>query len=81
MLDLLKLVLDRDLQLENLVGVVLVFDRLGDLQGFLVHGGLEQALSVVHFVLVDVWEEFGELVVHVCSISVILNLEVAVSEE
>ena len=36
---------------------------------------------MVEFVLSNIWVEFGELVVHIGSASVILNVEVTVSEE
>ena len=36
---------------------------------------------MVEFVLSNIWVEFGELVVHVGSTSVVLNVEVTVCEE
>jgi len=78
---LLELVLDSNLELENAVSVILVFDLLGNLLSLLIHSSLVEGLSVVHLVLVHVWVELGELVVHVSCIAVVLNLKVAVSEQ
>ena len=36
---------------------------------------------MVEFVLSNIWVEFGELVVHISSASVVLNVEVTVGEE
>ena len=36
---------------------------------------------MVEFVLSNIWVEFGELVVHVGSTSVVLNVEVTICEE
>jgi hypothetical protein len=81
MLDFFKFVLDGNLQLKNLVGIVGVLNRLGYLLGLCVHSSLEQGLCVVQLVLVIIWKELGELVVHVRGIAVVLDLEVAVSKE
>ena len=76
-----QFILDMGLELEDLIRIFWIFDLLGNFRCLLVHSSLEQALSVVEFVLSNIWVEFGELVVHVGSTSVVLNVEVAVSEE
>lgn len=76
-----ELVLDVHLQLENLFRVVWVIDLLGNLRGFLVHAGFEQALGMVKLVLDHVRVELGELVVHFGRVAVVLNVEVAIGEE
>ena len=69
------------LQLEDLVCVLWIFDLLSNLRRFLVHASLEEALSMVELVLGDVWVELCQLIVHVGSGAVVLDVEVAVSQE
>ena len=76
-----KFILDVDLELEDLVGVVRVIDLLGNLGGLLVQAGLEEALGVVESVLDDVGVEFRELVVHIRGTRVVLDVEVAVGQQ
>ena len=77
----LQLVLDVHLQLHNLLSVLWMVDLLGHFRGFLVHTGLEQALSMVKLVLDHVRVELSQLIVHVGCASVVLNVEVAVGEQ
>jgi hypothetical protein len=74
--NLLKLILNGDLELKDLLSVVGVFDLLDHLGSILVHGSLKQALSVVELVAVHIREELGELIVAVGCVSIVLNLEV-----
>ena len=76
-----KFILDVHLELQDLVSKIWVIDLLGYLRCFLVHTSLEEALSVVEFVLDDIWVELGELVVHVGGAAVVLDVEVAVREQ
>ena len=69
------------LELENLVGVFWIFNLLGNFGCFLIHSGLEQALSMVKLVLSNIWIEFSELVIHVGSACIVLNVEVAVCQK
>ena len=78
---LLQLVLDVHLELQDLVGVVGVVDLLGHLGSLLVHASLQKALGVVQLVLDDVGVELGELIVHVCRATIVLDVEIAVSEQ
>lgn len=80
-LDLLELVLNGDLELQNSVIILSVLDGLENLLSLRVHGCLEERLGVVEFVLVDVREEFAELVVAIRGIAVVLDLEVRVAQE
>jgi len=34
---------------------------------------------VVKLIAVDIWEELGELIIHISGVSIVLNLEIAVS--
>ena len=79
--DFFQLVLNCDLELQNLLGVVWVLDLLHNLGGVLVHGSLEQTLGVVKLVAVNVWEELCKLVVAICRVSVVLDLEITETEE
>ena len=78
---LFQLVLDVHLELQNFVSVVGVINLLGYLRGLLIHASLEEALSVVQFVLDHVLVELGELVVHVSRTAVVLDVEVAVGKQ
>lgn len=65
MLDLFKLVLYSNLKLENLISIVGVFNLLSNFLSLSVHSSLEERLSMVQLVLVDIWIKLGELVIHV----------------
>ena len=78
---LFKLVLDVHLELQDFVGVVGMVNLLCNLGSLLVHARLQETLSVVQLVLDDIWVELGELIVHIRSATVILNVEVAVCEQ
>lgn len=72
------------MQLKNLVLVISVVYLLQHLEGFRVHGAFIEALSVVELVRVEgvtIWEELRQLVVTVCGTSVILHLEITVTEQ
>ena len=81
MINLFKFILNGNLKLKNFVCVILILNGLANLLGFLVHGSLEEGLSVVHLVLVNLWEELGKLIIHICRVTVVLNLIIAVSEK
>ena len=81
MSHLLKFILDMSLELENLVGVFWILNLLGNFRCFLIHSSLEQALSVVELVLSDIWVEFRKLVIHIGCASIVLDVEITVSEE
>ena len=69
------------MELQNLLGVVWVLDLLHNLGGILVHGSLEQTLGVVKLVAVNIWEELCKLVITICRVSVVLDLEITETEE
>lgn len=69
------------LYLDNSVLVSRVFNLRCHLSSFSVHASLKQRLSVVELILCHVGIELGELVVVFGGFSVVLDVEVAVSEE
>ena len=81
MCHLFKFILDMGLELENLVGVFWIFNLLGNFGCFLIHSSLEQALSMVKLVLSNIWIEFSELIIHVGCASIVLDVEITVSEQ
>ena len=46
-----------------------------------VHSVLEQGLGVVKLVALIIWVEFGELVIHLAGLLIVLDIEVTVGEE
>jgi len=70
-----------NLELKNLLGVFWVVDLLSNLRSFLVHASLEEALSMIQFVLNDVGVELGQLIVHVGGTAIVLDVEIAVSKQ
>ena len=81
MLNLFKFILDSNLQLKHLVSVIRVLDLLAHLGCVSIQSSLEEGLSVVHFVGVNVRKEFGQLIVAVGSVTVVLNLEVREAQQ
>lgn len=69
------------LKLNDTVGILGVLNLLGHLASLGVEASLKKALGVIKFVLGHVGVEFGELVVHVGCVSIILHVEVAVGEQ
>ena len=76
-----ELILNMGLKLQDLVSIFGVFDLLCNIGSLQVHTCLKQALCVVKFVLGNIWEELRELVIHVSSATVILDVEVAVCQK
>jgi hypothetical protein len=69
------------LELDDLLLVDGTLNLLGNLGGLSVLASLEEALSVVELVLLDLREELGKLVIMLGSCSVVLNVEAAVGEQ
>ena len=79
--DFFKFVLNSDLELKYLVTVLWVFDLLRHLLCLSVETGLIERLSVVESVGVYFWEKLGQLIVHVCRLSVILDVVIAMPKQ
>ena len=47
----------------------------------MVHGCFEETLGVVKLVAVNVWEELCKLVIAICRVSVVLDLEITETEK
>ena len=77
---LLKFILDVNLELDNAFGVNRVLNLLSNFARLNVETSFKQALSVVQLVLSHVGVELRQLVIHVCGIAIVLNVEVAVRE-
>ena len=69
------------MNLNDAVGVLGVFDLTCYFTSFNVHASFKERLGVVKFVLSNIWVEFGELIIVLSSLRIILNVEIAVSEE
>lgn len=70
-----------NLELQDLVCVLLALDLLSNFACLRVSTSLQQTLGVVKLVLVHVREELCELVVHLGRVSVVLDIEVAMTEQ
>lgn len=70
-----------NLELQDLVGVFLALDLLGNFACLRVSSSLQERLGMVKFVLVYVGVELGELVVHLSGVSIVLDVEVAMTEK
>ena len=81
MTDLFEFILDSDLELDYLVLVLGTGDALAHLEGLLVHATLVQALGVIDLVVLCVWEETGQLVVHVGRVLEVLHMVIAVAQQ
>ena len=57
-----------------------MLNLLSYLKSLCVHASLIETLSMIQLILVDIWVEFGELVVHVGRIGVILDVKVAIAK-
>ena len=79
MLDLFKLILNCNLELENPIGIFSVLNLLHYLLSFHIHGSLEKGLRMVELILINIRIKLRQLIVAICSISVILDLKIAVS--
>ena len=79
MSDFLELVLTSYLQLENFVCVILVFNLLSYLLGFIVHNIFVERLGMIELIGVYFWVELGELIVHICSVSIVLDVVVTIT--
>ena len=78
---LFELILDVSLKLQDLLSVLGVLNLLGNLGSFLIHASLEETLGMVKLVARDIRVELGKLIILISSISIVLNIEVAMSEE
>ena len=47
----------------------------------MVHGSLEKRLSVIEFILINIREKLGQLIVAISSITIVLDLKVAVTKQ
>jgi len=70
-----------DLKLQDLVSILLTLDLLGNFACFGISSSLQERLGMVKFVLVYIGVELGELVVHLSGVSVVLDVEVAMTEK
>ena len=81
MCHLLQFILDVHLKLQDSFCILLRLDLLYHFGCFVVQASLEQTLRMVHLVLVDIGIELRQLVIHICRTCIILNIEVAVTEQ
>jgi hypothetical protein len=81
MCHLFELVLDVALNLQDPVVVLRVINLRRDLAGLGVHARLQKALGVVQLVVGHVRKELRQLVVHLRSSLVVLDIEVAIAEQ
>lgn len=74
-----KFILDVYLKLDDAICEGGIFNLLSNFRSFSVKASFEQALGMIQLVLAHVGEEFGELVIHVSCIAIVLDVEITVS--
>lgn len=79
--NLFQFILDSELQLLDLGLVIWVIDLLGHFRCFCVQCSLEEGLCMIQLIRVYLRIEFRQLIVHICRLSVILDVIVAISEQ
>lgn len=77
---LFKLILDVHLQLRDFLSIFRRVNLLSNFGCLQIHASLEETLRMVESILGHVRVQLAQLVVHVCGLRVILNVEVAVGE-
>lgn len=81
MSDFLQFILDGDLELKNLISILLVLNLLSNFLSIGVETSLVETLGMVELVAINLREELSQLIIHICRLSVILNVIVTMTQQ